>query len=58
LDHLKVTNRLKLVTTMSPRHKCLVGSKELADVGTRFEIRAKRKKAKRNAHEKLTPQPK
>ena len=37
---------------MSSRHKCLVGSKDLADVGIRFEIQVKREKAKRNAHEK------
>ena len=45
LDHLKVTRRPKLARTMSPQHKCLVGSKDLVD-GTRFEIRAKRKKQK------------
>ena len=37
---------------MSPLQRCLAGSKELTDAGAKLEIRAKRKKANRNAQEK------
>ena len=52
LDHLNETDNPNLVTTMSPRQSCLEGLKELTDAGARLEIRAKRKKANKNAQEK------
>lgn len=36
---------------MSPLHRCFLVSNEPTDTGARLEIRAKRKKAKRKAHE-------